>query len=52
MSINREELLDLIQTQLKEIKGAKVNLHLNNHQFLKIEEMIAQDEQKVRNMAL
>lgn len=39
MSIKREELLDLIRTQLKEINGQNLNLPLDNYHYQKLLDM-------------
>lgn len=51
MSIKREELLDLINTQLKELNGQSLNLPLNNYQHQKLLDMFEVEENKIKSLA-
>lgn len=51
MSIKREELLDLIRTQLKEINGQNLNLPLDNYHYQKLLDMFQAQEHKIRVLA-
>ena len=51
MSIKREELLDLIQTQLKEVNGQNLSLPLDHYHFQKLSDMFQAEEHKIRCLA-
>ena len=51
MSINREELLEIITSDLKEIQGKELSLTLDSRQYTIFKRMVENEEREVRAVA-